>query len=41
MTTAIDIVWQCGVGPVSLDAVVLTPCYCGMLGGLHGALRLG
>ena len=21
--------------------VVLTPCYCGMLGGLHGALRLG
>ena len=21
--------------------VVVTPCYCGMLGGLHGALRLG
>ena len=21
--------------------VVMTPCYCGMLGGLHGALRLG
>ena len=39
MTTAIDIMW--GVVPVSLDAVVLTPCYCGVLGGLHGALRLG